>query len=133
MAGSEWTSQPDMVVFAADDVSADQLLQLDVQWRGDRAVLHVAGEVDTLTSPLLTQQLTELFDAAPSVVVLDLNAVNFLSSSGLAAMMEARTEAQRRDISLQIVCSTHAVLRPLTTTGLVAEFDTYPDLQTALG
>jgi anti-anti-sigma factor len=50
-------------------------------------VLHVVGELDTLTAPLLAVRLAEQQAAVPKLVV-DLSEVSFLGSAGLAALVE---------------------------------------------
>jgi anti-sigma B factor antagonist len=55
--------------------------------RGDSIVLVVEGEVDIATAPLLEQRLTEAeADDAPTVIV-DLDAVTFMDSTGLQVLV----------------------------------------------
>lgn len=116
-----------------DDPAAEQVINLDVKSAGDGVLaVRVDGDVDTLTSPLLNSFLNEQFETNPRVLVIDMTRVQFLGSAGLAALIAAREEAGRRDVKLRLVSSSHAVLRPLTATGLANEFDTYDDLEAAL-
>ena len=55
-------------------------------------MLHVIGELDTLTAPLLAVRLAEQQSAVPKLVV-DLSEVSFLGSAGLAALVEAKDAA----------------------------------------
>jgi anti-sigma B factor antagonist len=66
------------------------------------------------------------------MLVIDMSSVGFLGSSGLAALVTARDDATERRVTLRLVSADHAVLRPLTATGLAELFDIYPDLETAL-
>jgi anti-sigma B factor antagonist len=117
----------------ADDPAAEQVINLDVETVGDGVLtVRVDGDVDTLTSPLLSSFLSDQFQTNPRVLVLDLTRVQFLGSAGLAVLVSAREEAGRRDVKLRLVSSSHAVLRPLTATGLASEFDTYSALEDAL-
>jgi anti-sigma B factor antagonist len=115
------------------DVAAEQVIHLDVD-RPDEGVLvvRVDGDIDTLTSPLLSSYLTDQFETNPRVLVLDLTRVQFLGSAGLAALIMAREEAGRRDTKLRLVSASHAVLRPLAATGLSGEFDVYDSTAAAL-
>lgn len=117
--------------FAADAV-AEQVVDLSVERNGDAVVVHVRGEVDLLTTPMLSKLLTEQFATEPAMLVLDLRDVAFLGSSGLAALVTARDEAGNRNVTLRLVGTDHAVLRPLVATGLAELFSIYPDLETAL-
>jgi anti-sigma B factor antagonist len=122
----------EMVVLGADDAVPSDVLDLDVERRGDAVVVLVRGEVDALTTPLFTDLIDEQLDNNPVTIVLDLNQVTFLGSSGLAALINARDQTTQRAIKLRLVCAAHAVLRPLAATGLVDQFDIYPDLDAAL-
>lgn len=118
----------------AADAAADQVISLHVENPADGVLtVRVGGEVDTLTVPNLRSFLADQFQTAPRMLVLDLRDVGFLGSSGLAALVEARSEARRLGVTLRLVSAGHAVLRPLAATGLADQFDTYPDLDTALG
>ena len=115
-----------------EDVVAEQVIDLDVERKGDVTLVHVGGEVDMLTTPMLSTCLSEQLHAEPAMLVLDLRRVGFLGSSGLAALVTARDDASARGVVLRLVSADHAVLRPLTATGLTELFDIYPDLETAL-
>lgn len=85
--------------------------------------LQVVGEIDLATAPLLRSRAMEQLERGPRVLVLDLEEVSFLGSSGLAVLIQIRTEAMRRDVGLRLVSSSRAVLRALTATGLIELFD----------
>lgn len=121
-------------VTSGDDALAEQVVDLDVRSAdGDTIVVRVSGEVDMLTTPVLSSTIDEQFEAGPRRLVIDMSGVGFLGSSGLAALVSARDEAHKRDVTLRLVSADHAVLRPLTATGLAELFDIYPDLDSALG
>lgn len=115
-----------------EDVVAEQVIDLDVNRIDDKVVVRVNGEVDMLTTPVLVECLKEQLQAGPSTLVVDLRGVGFLGSSGLAALVGARDTAMSRSVVLRLVSADHAVLRPLTATGLTDLFDIYPDLESAL-
>jgi anti-sigma B factor antagonist len=111
------------------------LLGLVVQQRANGVhVLTVDGELDALTAPLLGACLREQSAANPVHLILDLQAVRFLGSSGLNCLLEARELAQQvPGMHLHIAgVATRAVARPLEVTGLLERFDTYPTLADAL-
>lgn len=108
------------------------LLDVDVTWHDRAVVLTVGGDLDLLTAPLLTDELTEQFAKGPAVVVLDLDDVRFLGSSGLACLVGARDAAERHSAALRIVCTSDNVLRPLIATALIEVFDVRPDKESAL-
>lgn len=53
-------------------------------------VLHVSGEVDMVTSSMLQTSIEQSLDAEPQLLVVDLEDVGFLGTSGLAALIQIR-------------------------------------------
>jgi anti-sigma B factor antagonist len=95
-------------------------------------VATVAGEVDMLTAPALRAVvLAELADC--TVLVIDLTRVGFLGSAGLAVLVEASHEAQRRQVELRLVVAGRSVQRPLEITGLTEVLTTFPSRDDAVG
>ena len=100
-----------------------EVVRFDVVGYGDRAsVLHVVGEIDTLTAPLLRAQLDGQIPGVP-MLVLDLTEVTFLGSAGLAVLVAAKDEAETHDHRLRIVPGSRIVVRALEATGLLGIFD----------
>lgn len=84
----------------------------------DGAVVHqVTGEVDSVTSPRL--RATLLGDPSTGdPVVLDLTAVSFLSSAGLAVMIEEYERRERQGVTFSIVAPSGAALRIIEITAV---------------
>ncbi len=98
-----------------------------------KVVLEVGGEVDMLTSPQLRAAVLEQFETeGVGTVVLDLDGVTFLGTSGLAVLIEVREAAQTSGVDLRLVCTARRVLRPLTIAGLVPLFNVHESLEQAL-
>ncbi len=102
--------------------------------RPDALVLAVEGEVDTLTAPRLEADLDEALHTATNAgtVVADLTGVTFLSSSGLAVLIQAARRAAATGVPLRLVAVTRAVTRPLAVTGADVLFDIHADVGSAL-
>lgn len=118
-----------------DDTTGDaEVLEISRTQHGDAVVLSVAGELDVLTGSLLRRALSEsLSDPAAGPVILDLTQVTFMSSTGIAVLVDAKWEADQRSKPLRVVVD-HAtqVFRALRTTGTQELLAGYPDLDTAL-
>lgn len=100
-----------------------EVIRFDVVAHGsDAVVIHVVGEVDTLTAPALRAQLDEHIPKTP-LVVLDLTEVSFLGSVGLAVMVAAEERARAIGHTLRVVCGSRIVTRALEATGLLGMFD----------
>lgn len=87
--------------------------------RGDvegQPVVRLSGELDMATSAGVEQTLTTM--AGPAVVVVDLQGVSFIDSSGLSTLLRAKREIERRGSQLVLRNPHPNVLRVLQLTGL---------------
>ncbi|MFD2416807.1 STAS domain-containing protein [Amycolatopsis pigmentata] len=103
--------------------------------RPDGVVLiEAAGEVDLSTAPDLVDEVREALDRSETkLCVLDLTAVTFLASAGLAALTEAARHAGRLHEPLRIVVdSNRPVIRPIELTGLDRILALYHSVDEAL-
>lgn len=88
------------------------------------ARLTVTGELtDTARRPLV-RVLTDLLlgQPAPTRVELDLSAVTFMNSAGMAVLVQVQKLASPRGIEVALVRPTPAVIRPLQLSGLWHRF-----------
>jgi anti-sigma B factor antagonist len=132
----------DSAVAAGGGSANDLTLRMATQRLGLRVqhpavgicVVAVAGELDLLTAPLLDACVREQLAAAPTNLILDLQAVRFLGASGLSCLLRAREGVQQTTgVRLHLTgLVTRAVARSLEVTGLLEQFDTYPRLIDAL-
>ena len=92
---------------------------LTIRVRRDRgyAVVAVAGEVDIATVTRLRERLFELAASGRTLVV-DLDQVSFIDSSGLAALVGAARRAAAHGTSLQVVCARPRTRQLFRLTGL---------------
>jgi anti-sigma B factor antagonist len=97
---------------------------------GRETVLHIAGDLDMLGAPVLSDCVAEILRRNPPTLIVDLNEVDFLGSAGLAALIDARHRAATRT-DLRIVVANRTILRAMEVTGLLAQFSIYPDLDAA--
>jgi anti-anti-sigma factor len=87
----------------------------------------VEGEVDLVTAPLVADELVlALRPPTPVLVLADFDAVTFMSSAGLQALITAHQHAQRAATHLRIVAACRAVLRPLKVLGMPDYLEVYP-------
>ncbi len=100
-----------------------------------RVVIDVGGEVDMLTSPQLRAMVLQQFAPGSGIelVVVALDDVTFLGTSGLAVLIEVRDTAHASGVELRLACTARRVLRPLAIAGLVPLFDIHPTVDEALG
>ena len=88
----------------------------------DVACLHVSGDVDMASSAALSNAIRTAL-TAPGVkrVLVDLNKVTFLDSTGINTLVQAHERAGDQAVRLQVVNPSRTALRVLDLTG-VREF-----------
>jgi len=104
---------------------------VDVEQHGTAVVLRVAGELDLVTTPILTEASTTALRSRPPVLVIDLTGVTFLASVGMSAIVAAH-ETGGDHTKVRVVGSGRDTLRPIHVTGLDNLLSVYPDLPSAL-
>jgi anti-sigma B factor antagonist len=82
------------------------------------AVVDVTGELDVFTAPVLRAQLVDLVEDGSVRLVLDMDAVTFIDSTGLGVLVGVLKRVRTRDGELRVVASVDPVLRTMRITGL---------------
>ena len=108
-------------------------LALDSNLTGDVMVVAVGGEIDVYTAPRLRDRLIELIDAGHYHLVIDLEDVEFLDSTGLGVLVGALKRVRVRQGSLRLVCTQERLLKIFTITGLSKVFVIYDSVEAASG
>ncbi len=104
-----------------DEPDTESLLTLSVREVPGALILTVVGEVDVLTGPRLQAAVSECLDRADCLVVVDLVQVSFMSSHGLAVLVNAARESAsspRKAPMRLVVDENRPVVRPIEVTGL---------------
>jgi len=87
------------------------------------AVIQLGGEVDVYTSPRLKQEMVDLLNRGLVNLVVDLNAVEYLDSTGLGVLIGGLKRAREREGDLRLICDNMRILRIFEITGLTKIFD----------
>ena len=110
-------------------------MQLKVETRTPQegvAVIALDGEVDVYTSPRLKQEMVDLLNRGLVHLVVDLNNVKYLDSTGLGVLIGGLKRARERDGDLRLICDNMRILRIFDITGLTKIFDIDRDEGAAL-
>lgn len=99
---------------------------------GDRTVVHVGGEIDVYTAPLVREKLDEQITAGRNDLVVDLTDVTFLDSTGLGVLVGRLKLTRSLGGSMRIVGTDDRVLKVFAITGLDKVFDIHADVDSAL-
>lgn len=99
----------------------------------DRTVVRVLGDLDVITAPTLRERFADLVRHGHHDLVVDLNGVGFLDSTGLAVLVNALKRVRAHDGQLRVVCSNEQTIHILRITGLINTFTIYGTCADALG
>jgi anti-sigma B factor antagonist len=100
------------------DPSTTDLVAVEVSGTGPVVCVAAAGEVDSTSAPVLRQHLDALLDGEVRELTVDLGRVTFLDSAGLCVLAAAHRRAVRQNVTMRVLASSRAVIRPLQITGL---------------
>jgi anti-sigma B factor antagonist len=108
-------------------------LGTDVRKVESHAVVDVKGEIDVYTAPKLREKLIELVSEGTYDMVVNLEGVDFLDSTGLGVLVGALKRVKAHDGSLSIVCTQDKILKIFKITGLTKVFPIYSTVDEAVG
>jgi anti-sigma B factor antagonist len=92
----------------------------------------VQGEIDIYTAPRLRGLLTGLAVKGSCQLVVNLDKVGFLDSTGLGVLVGGLRRVRARDGSLDLVCTQPRILKILRITGLTEVFGIYETVDQAI-
>jgi anti-sigma B factor antagonist len=106
-------------------------LRLDVSEQASWSVLAVGGESDVATAPRLREQLISLVNDQRYRIVVDLDGVDFIDSTGLGVLIGALKRVRTHDGDLALVCSEPRILKVFEITGLLSVFSVHASVADA--
>jgi anti-anti-sigma factor len=108
-------------------------LGLSIEEAAPGAVLvGLEGELDSASAYTFDAQLRRVEERRPRLVILDLRALRFLDSTGLARLLAASRRAARGDWRLVLVRGPSTIQRVLALSGLADRFDLVGEPSAAL-
>ncbi len=106
-------------------------LALTTRTEGAYEVIEVGGEVDVYTAPRLREALVEAIDGGRIHLVVDVEKVEFLDSTGLGVLVGALKRVRSDGGSLDIVCTHQRILKIFEITGLDKVFGLHESVEAA--
>lgn len=100
--------------------------------QGDRDIVTVVGEIDVYTAPALRERLNGLISTGRYQLVIDLQGVQFLDSTGLGVLVGGLKKVRSLGGELSLVCSQERILKVFRITGLTNVFPIHDSLDDAL-
>jgi anti-sigma B factor antagonist len=122
----------------ADDITARERLGETVDLTlathevDGRTVVAVGGEIDVYTAPKLRDKITELVGQGHHDLVIDMEGVDFLDSTGLGVLVGGLKKVRAHDGSMELICAQDRLLKIFRITGLAKVFVIHDTPEAAL-
>jgi anti-sigma B factor antagonist len=97
-------------------VTVQDHLRIEVRQERDRVVLSLHGELDLASAPLLQREIESPEIEAAAMVVLDLEALKFIDSTGLRIILSAHDRSREGGQEFAVTPGSQQVQRLLTIT-----------------
>jgi len=94
-------------------------------------IIEVGGEVDVYTAPKLREAIVAAVDAGHTRLIIDVQKVEFLDSTGLGVLVGALKRVRADDGSLDIVCTQERIAKIFEITGLDKVFGLHDSIEAA--
>ena len=95
-------------------------------------VVNVGGEIDIYTAPRLRELLIDLVSKNSYELVVNLEKVRFLDSTGLGVLVGGLKRVRAHDGSLDLVCTQERILKIFRITGLTQVFGIHQTVDQAI-
>ena len=95
-------------------------------------VIDVGGEIDIYTAPRLRELLIDLVSKDNHQLIVNLERVEFLDSTGLGVLVGGLKRVRAHDGSLDLVCTQERILKLFRVTGLTKVFDIHETVDQAI-
>jgi anti-sigma B factor antagonist len=109
------------------------LLRITTRNAATGPVLEVFGDLEHSSAPELRALVSTVALRPGQCLVLDLGGMEFCDSSGITALIAARSHALDAQASIALAAVPAGTRRVLRITGLDQIFTSYPDAETATG
>lgn len=106
-------------------------LRTDVSTLGGWTVVTIHGELDVASAPTLRERLIGMVSEGSTHMVLDLEGLDFLDSTGLGAIISALKRARTNGGDVRLVCTQTRIRRLFEITGLDKAFPLHASLEEA--
>jgi anti-sigma B factor antagonist len=108
-------------------------MDLDITTQRDGTVCRIVvqGEIDVYTSPALKAEIVTAVEQDCFNLVIDIDDVGFIDSSGLGVLVSGLRRAKENSGSMHIVCTKENILKIFRITGLDRVFPVFASAEEA--
>lgn len=117
---------------ADKEVREGSELDIALEEVGDHSIIVLSGEVDVYSAPKLRDTIRNLVDEGRYRIVVDLEEVAFLDSTGLGVLVGGLKRVKHHQGELGIICDQERIMRIFRITGLTKVFTIYPSREALL-
>jgi anti-sigma B factor antagonist len=107
-------------------------LKLDHYNKDGIEIVDVEGEIDVYTAPRLRELLIDLVNNGNHQIVVNMEKVEFLDSTGLGVLVGGLKRVRAHDGSLDLVCTQERILKIFRITGLTKVFGIHDSVDEAI-
>ena len=107
-------------------------LSVSTREQDGRMIVEVGGEIDVYSAPTLRDQLNGLVAAGHHHLIVDMQGVEFLDSTGLGVLVGGLKRVRAHDGSLRLVCTQERILKIFRITGLTKVFPIHSSVDEAV-
>src|SRR5205809_7977346 len=107
-------------------------LDVETGTRRGASVATLRGEIDVYTAPRLRQTLIDLVEGGATNIVVDMEKVDFLDSTGLGVLVGGLKRVKDKEGSMKLVANQDRILKIFDITGLSKVFPMFGTLDEAL-
>jgi anti-sigma B factor antagonist len=97
-----------------------------------QTVIEVSGEIDVYTAPRFRETLVSLVEAGNYRLIVDMEGVEFLDSTGLGVLVGGLKRVRVHDGEIDLVCTQGRILRIFRITGLSKVFSIFDTVDEAI-
>ncbi len=109
------------------------IMELDITStvEGDQHIISVKGEIDLYSSTMLREYIFTTIKQQPRALIVNLGAVRYIDSSGIATMVEALQLANKSKTTFKVAGLSKNVLEVFELVKLEKVFDIYDSVDEA--
>ena len=107
---------------------------MEIRRRSERnaEILDISGDISLLNCRDLRRSLDQVVSNDPVLVVVNLERVPFIDSSGIGCLIAAYTDLNKRGGRLALVSVPETIVRTLEITNVIAFFQMYDSVEEVL-
>jgi len=114
------------------DKSGGAIFETKVKEVNGFPVIELIGEIDLSTSPVFKQRIYEIIESGKRDVIVDMNGLDFMDSTGLGVLVAALKKTRMEGGSIRLICNRNNIMKVFTITGLDKVFAIYDNLSELL-